>query len=418
MYVDADSLEQLNLRTRDGAERAGNVLEEYLDTEPRIGTTRISLVGQDDLAGEIARTDGDCVEFDLVGRLSGRVLLAFDERMCETLGAVDTGDEDPVSSVAADLVGAFVAEWEDHTDASLTIDAHRYVPDPATHDFELEATTPDTESTPVFRSSLTVGEGTATLYFAPDGDSLATLLSIDESEADEGTTAFAESGSDDEGGLFDDDDGSTSLPLEKLSVFSDLTREGTRAAAERITAMTDIETTTEISGVTFTPIDDISGQLSDGEYVGTTATFDGTPSGVVVVLYRESTAQEVAEAMLPMETSEEGITAMHESALAELGNVMISGFIDGWANVLQNSVDHTPPEYETDMEMRMLELVTDQLGPFQTHAYTVESRIETDDISFDCEIHALPDEAKLSEALDSLIVERREEFEADPDEIF
>jgi chemotaxis protein CheY-P-specific phosphatase CheC len=409
MNVDADSLERLNLRTRDGAERAGIALAEHLGTKPRIGTTRITLVSQADLAGEIGRIDGDCVEFDLDGRLSGRVLLAFDAGMC---GRLEAADADDVTSAAVDLVGAFVAEWSDHTGGSLTVGDPRYVEEPESHDFGLEAVTPDTESTPVFRSGLRIDDGTATLYFAPDGDSLRTLLTPD--AADDKETGATDG---EDGGLFEDE-GTTPLPLEKLSVFGDLTREGTRVAAERVTEMTDIETTTEISGVTFTPIDDISSQLSSGEYVGTTAEFEGTPSGAVVILYRESTAEDVAEAMLPAESTAEGMTEMHESALAELGNVMISGFIDGWANVLQNSVDHTPPEYETDMEIRMVELVTDQLGPFQTHAYTVESRIETDDVSFDCEIHALPDEAKLSEALESLVVERRGEFEADPDEIF
>lgn len=411
MHVDADSLEQLNLRTRDGAERAGRTLTELIDAETQIGTTRITLVSQQDLAGEVGALDAECVEFDLTGPLSGRVLLAFDDGIREQIRAVDS-EADSVERAGTDLVGAFAAEWETDVDSTLTVGKPRYIGEPGGHDFGLEAVTADTESTPVFRTSVSVADpdGLVTLYFAPDGKSMETLLSVGMEDS--------ASGNDDGGSLFDDEDESASIPLEKLSVFSDLTREGTSAAADRVTAMTGIETATEISGVTFTPIDDISGQLADGDYVGTTAEFGGTPSGAVVVLYRESTAEQLAEAMLPMEPDGDGITDMHESALAELGNIIISGFIDGWANVLQTSVEHTPPEFEDDMEMRMLELVTDQLGPFQTHAYTIESHIETDELAFDCEIHALPDEAKLGEALESLLVDRREQVEADPDDIF
>nr|WP_231754629.1 chemotaxis protein CheC [Halapricum sp. CBA1109] len=182
--------------------------------------------------------------------------------------------------------------------------------------------------------------------------------------------------------------------------------------------MTGIETNTEIAGVNFTPVDDISGQLAADDYVGTTTEFEGTPSGHLVILFEAESAAAIAEAMMPMKPEGEGLTDMHVSALEELGNIMTSGFIDGWANVLQTGVDHTPPEFTEDMEMSLVEIVTEQLGPFQTHAYTIESRIETDDIAFDCEIHALPNEAQLSEALDSLLVERSDQTEADPEDLF
>jgi chemotaxis protein CheY-P-specific phosphatase CheC len=461
MHVDADSLEQLNLTTREGAERAAAALADRTGAATRLGTTKITLLGEDDLAGEMATVDGECVAFELSGALSGRVWLAFDEAAGRFPDADADGSVTALTATATSLVESFVDEWEAHVGEALTVGPPERVPDPADHEFTLGTVTPDTESTPVFRSRIRVDEGgTVTLFLAPDESSLGALLSSgalggDDSiatdseaefgmgdgapdfDADDAAAAFdIDSGdtgdaldsedaggafgsdSDDEGGLFEDGE-QPSLSLEKLSVFSDLTREGTAAAAERVTAMTGFETETEISGVTFTPIDDIAARLESGDYVGATAEFGGTPGGALVVLFRADTAVDIAEAMLPMEPPEgDGLTDMHESALAELSNVTISGFIDGWANVLGTTVDHTPPAFESDMEMRMLELVTDQLGPFQTHAYTVESRIETDGLDFDCGIYALPDESKLSAALDALTVENSDRVTADPKEIF
>lgn len=452
MHVDADSLEQLNLTTREGAERAAAALVDRTGVGTRLGTTKITLLGQDDLAGEMAAINGECVAFPLSGALSGRVWLAFDRAARHVLGTDDQSSAS-LTDASAPIVEAFVDEWEAHVGNVLTIGSPQHVPDPGDYEFRLATVTPDTESTPVFRSRIEFDHGgVVTLYLAPDEASLDTLLSTGSPEVGDGPAdggsfgmgggdaadafdvggaaeAFeieevpastSEGGTEADGGtaLFDEGE-ELSLSLEKLSVFSDLTREGTAAAADRVTAMTGFETETEISGVTFTPIDDVAARLESGDYVGATAEFGGTPGGALVVLFRAATASEIAEAMLPMEPPDgDGLTGMHESALAELSNVTISGFIDGWANVLGTAVDHTPPEFESDMEMRMLDLVTDQLGPFQTHAYTVESRIETTDLAFDCGIYALPDESKLGAALDALTVENRDSVTADPEEIF
>jgi chemotaxis protein CheY-P-specific phosphatase CheC len=430
VHVDADSLEQLNLRTRDGAEQAGRALAEAIDTETRIGATKITIASQEDLVAELITADEECLEFELRGPLSGTAILAFDEPAQSLIdGAMSEGGG--LESLAAKLLDAFVEEWEAHVGGPLSVEKATYVPDPSTHDFTFETVTTETESAPLFQGRIDAidGDGRVKLHLLPDATSLETLLSADDD--DDPDTGFGESDSgaafgmgggdsnDEADGLFDDADAETPpLPLDKLSVFSDLTRAGTHTAADRVTMMTGIETDTEIAGINFTPIDDISADLGDQTYVGTTTEFEGTPSGHLVIMFPEAGAKEITEAMMPTAPDSEELTDLHESAIEELGNIMTSGFIDGWANVLQTSVDHTPPVFSDDMELTLLEVVTEQLGPFQTHAYTIESRITTDSIELDCEIHALPNEAQLSAALDDLLVARADQVDADPDTVF
>ena len=59
-----------------------------------------------------------------------------------------------------------------------------------------------------------------------------------------------------------------------------------------------------------------------------------------------------------------------------------------------------------------------QVGQHQEHAFIIDSTMRTDDIEFEAEIHALPNEQELRQALDELLVERAEETEADPEQIF
>jgi chemotaxis protein CheY-P-specific phosphatase CheC len=97
---------------------------------------------------------------------------------------------------------------------------------------------------------------------------------------------------------------------------------------------------------------------------------------------------------------------------------MTSGFIDGWANVLQTSIDHTPPELVHDLGTAILSPIAGRLGQSQEYAFLMDSTVVTPEGEFNCEIYAIPDEQKLKEALDSLLIERRDQLEADRDSLF
>ncbi|WP_336000669.1 chemotaxis protein CheC [Halorientalis halophila] len=423
MYVDMDSLEALNLLARDGTERANRALADLTGASTAIGSTRILLVDREDVVERIETGGYEVVRFDIAGTLSGTALLLFDRPATEAVvDALVGGAEDGMGSAALKetaniLMGAFTTDWGDHLGTGLEMTAPTYLDDPDADALQLDPTGPETDSALVFHSSITWRDaaGRIDVYLAPDRAALDPVFAeTDADEAEEPADAFDP----DEDGLFGIEEGTDSIPLEKLSVFSDLTKEGSAAAAERVTEMTGVETETELAGIAFTPVDDVAAQLGDGDYVGTTVAFEGTPSGSLIVLFDRASATNIAEAMLPIEPDGDGFTDMHESAIEELGNVMTSGFIDGWANVLETGVEHTPPEYVGDVNAAVLELVTEQLGPFQTHAFTIESTLRTEDVAFSCEIHALPDEADLGAALEALAVERKDQTDADPDDLF
>ncbi|WP_169302395.1 chemotaxis protein CheC [Halorientalis salina] len=508
MDVDIDSLETLNLLTREGAQEASDALEQMVDTPTVIDITKLMVADRADITADIQGGTTEGVSFEIDGKLSGTLLFTFDEDCIETVtellvgaGASESMAQSSVTELANIMMGGFMTGWGDHLETGLDASPPTYLEAPELDAFEVESLGPDTNSVLAFGSTVTWRDNTVgvDIYLIPDRESIETVLEAEQepeetgaaesggdaenaggfgfnqgsgesdgpfaaddgddgpfgsggdtdeeaTEADspfggggdEGESPFGVPDDDDDDGPFGDDgesgdfgagdddfgfgmedDGADSVSLDKLSVFSDLTKEGTEAAAERVTTMTGIETTTEIAGITFTPIEDIPENLEDGDYVGTTGEFEGTPSGYLVIMFDERSAKNIAEAMMPVDPGEEdGLTEMHESAIEELGNIMTSGFIDGWANVLQTSVDHTPPEFAEEMEAAFMEILTDQLGQFQTHAFSIESAMHTDELDFNCKIHALPNEAELEKALDSLMVERRDETDVDPDDLF
>ncbi|MFB6179835.1 MAG: chemotaxis protein CheC [Halorientalis sp.] len=513
MDVDIDSLETLNLLTREGAQEASDALEQMVDTPTVIDITKLMVADRQDITANIQGGTKDGVQFDIDGKLSGTLLFTFDEECIETVTellvpgeASESMARSSVTELANIMMGGFMAGWGDHLETGLDASPPTYLESDELDEFEVESLGPDTNSVLAFGSTVTWRDNTVgvDIYLIPDRESIETVLKAErENEAGEPTQSQsntpnaggfgfnqgsgeasgpfaanddaadgpfgggdgegatkAESADDDESdddpfggdaedspfgvpetdddgpvggddgddfgfgdddgdfGFEMDDEGAESISLDKLSVFSDLTKEGTEAAAQNVTAMTGIETETEIAGITFTPIEDIPDNLEDGDYVGTTGEFEGTPSGYLVIMFDQRSAINIAEAMMPIDPDGDGLTDMHKSAIEELGNIMTSGFIDGWANVLQTSVEHTPPEFAENMEMEFMTILTEQLGQFQTHAFSIESAMHTDELDFNCKILALPDEAELEEALNSLMVERKDETDVDPDDLF
>jgi chemotaxis protein CheY-P-specific phosphatase CheC len=208
------------------------------------------------------------------------------------------------------------------------------------------------------------------------------------------------------------------IPIDKLSVFNEMTQAGTATAADNVTQMTGIETEAEVTRISFAPVEDVPKQVDSRSYVGTAVEFEGTPSGYLMILFDEDSAMNVAEALMPMEPEGDGFTSMHESAIEEMGNIMTSGFIDGWANVLQTSVEHTPPRVVHDMGRAIMDPLAAQVGQHQEHAFIIESTMQTADLEFKSEIHALPDDAELKAALEDLEVDRADQTEASVEAIF
>jgi chemotaxis protein CheC len=90
------------------------------------------------------------------------------------------------------------------------------------------------------------------------------------------------------------------------------------------------------------------------------------------------------------------------SAMEEIGNVMTSSFVDGWANVLDTTIDISTPRFVHDMGSAVAESVVARLGRTQANAILFDATLRADDRAFDCEIYALPDETELRAMLDDL----------------
>jgi chemotaxis protein CheC len=404
MKVDVQSLGTFNRLAHEGAEAATGSMAQMTGLDADVEVTKISLVDRADIGEELRDEEFVGVQFEFEGALAGETVLVFDrESTDEIVDALVPGSSESeemarssVEEIGNIMMSGFIDGWADHLGATIEHTPPEYIERSGANVLPDAPEASEHDQIFVFRSKITWldEEVSFYIYMLPAYDPLAKLMA------------------DHAGGSGD------AIPIEKLEVFNQMTRKGTRKAAENVEMMAGIETEAEVTQISFCPIEDVPKQIGNDTYVGTVVEFTGVPSGFLLVLFDEMSAVTIAEALMPMTADGEGLTDQHKAAIEELGNIMTSGFVDGWANVLQQPVDHTPPRLVHDMGRAIIDPLAAQLGQHQRHAFIIDSTMKTDEVEFECEIHALPNEQQLREALEDLVVDRADQTEADVEQIF
>jgi len=404
MKVDVQSLGTFNRLAHEGAEQATASLCQMTGLDAAVDVTKITLVDRADVGEQLAEGEYVGVQFAFDGELAGDTVLVFDRAGSETIvdSLVPGGSDDEamarssVEEIGNIMMSGFIDGWADFLETTIEHSPPEYVTGDGSAMLPEPPADAERDHVFVFKSEIEwVGESVSFyIYMLPEYDPLADVMS--------------------KTGDTEDD----AIPIDKLEVFNEMTKDGTQQAAANVEMMTGIETEAEVTRLSFAPIEDVPKQVGTDTYVGTVVEFTGVPSGFLLVLFDEASAVHIAEAMMPVEMDADELTDQHKAAIEELGNIMTSGFVDGWANVLQTSVEHTPPRLVHDMGRAVVDPLAAQVGQHQEHAFIIDSEMRTDDIAFGAEIHALPNEKELRQALDELLVERADETEADVEKIF
>ncbi|AFZ73135.1 chemotaxis protein CheC [Natronobacterium gregoryi] len=403
MEIDIRELETYQELAHDGAQAAADSLSQLTGIGTNVRVTNVSLMSPEDLENEFFAKEFAGVCIDLSGEISGQVALAFDEQGREAITDKLVPADDPekkkssIKEVGNIMTSGFVDGWANYLNATIKSSPPTYIQGQGTD--ILPVSINDIESHLfVFRSRVEVEEGSDAnetvdfrILLIPDSNSLERTL---KPKAEDGVS------------------------FEKLEVFTDMTKEGAQKAATNITSMTGIDTTVNISRLTLVPIEDIPKEVGTKRYVGTVMEYDGKISGYLVILFDQPSGRAVVDALVPMETDGQW-DEMEQEALKELSNIMTSGFVDGWANVLSAEIKHQPPNFVADTGTAVMTPVTEQIGKTDDHAFLLDSSIETNsDQVFTCQMLALPHRNELEAALEDLLVENTDNAQVNPDDLF
>ena len=400
MKLDVNALGTFYRMAREGAGLAAGRLTKMTGVETQVGVTKLNFMRGREINHDFedgAEKVG--VRVALSGGLDGHSVVVFDRksalRIVEMLIAESGVEEfDEMSRSAATEVGqvmnsGFIDGWADVLETVIDVSTPTFIEGTTAEPFfgDIEGAPGDDDLALLFKSHIeAVGtEIGFSHYLFPERDSMAALLEQIRS--------------------------SDGIEYDKLDGFDRMAEQGAEEVARTATTLTGIETHVEIRQLNFVSLEAIPAAVADERLVGVAFEFEGTPSGYLLFLFDEASAHQVVDAMVPMEVDEEGdgFGEMGESAIKELGNIMASGFLDGWANVLDTTIDHSPPEFIHDIGAAVVDPIIIQLGETQEFAFVFDTQVVADGREFDCEIYAIPDERDLERALNDLDVDRIEE---------
>ncbi|SFR94384.1 chemotaxis protein CheC [Halomicrobium zhouii] len=173
---------------------------------------------------------------------------------------------------------------------------------------------------------------------------------------------------------------SLKIDIRKLGLFNQMAKEGGNTVADHLSQMTGMETEMEITKINFIDVADIKTHVGDQKQIGISIRLLEPPHGHILFLFNGASAKELARGMVgdmgETDPNGSGFTDMERSAIQEIGNIMTSAFIDGWANVLQTTIDIGPPNFT--------------FGPGSGMVDELVGGRETDmSLMFDSRVHAL-----------------------------
>jgi len=386
MKLDVKSLRTFSRLAHTGAERAAGSLSTMTGIETYVDVTKVELSSREAVANRFEEEDLVSVKIGFDGGLEGTTVLAFPRDgaadLVETLmpgAGADPGGDLAVSSlkeVGNIMIGGFVDGWADYLETTIDISTPTYV-DVDGHEPLTDVDHGAEDQVLVFRNQLDSANDAANfyLYMVPTAPSLDTIVSAS--------------------------DGADPVPLETFTDFSGMIAEGAEQASEDISMMTAIPTEVDVSRLSFVPVEGVPMAVEDDPRTGVVLEFEGTPSGYIAILFDEESAESVAGALLPGSDEEAG-AEMHQSAIQEIGNIITSGFLDGWADTLDTTIEISTPTYVDDLGPAIIDPLVTDLAQSQEFAFLIDSTIRTQNDEFTCDIYALPNEQELRQALEQL----------------
>ena len=193
------------------------------------------------------------------------------------------------------------------------------------------------------------------------------------------------------------------IDINKLGKLNFIAKEGANRVAENLSGLLGINVEMKISRIDFATLDDASEELGNEHYIGVYLDFLGLLSGVLLVVFPKESAKKIAKLMLldiGENVDKERFSDIEISAIGEVGNILTSSFVDGFANVFGGEIDiSTPNSFEGNGRKLLTHILdrtkSDNVFIFRTLIYARNENVL-------CQILMFPDLEKLVEVLESV----------------
>jgi chemotaxis protein CheC len=186
------------------------------------------------------------------------------------------------------------------------------------------------------------------------------------------------------------------VDVRKLDLFNQMAKEGSGTVADHLGQLTGLDASVHTSQINFLDINDVKTHIGDQQQVGIYVELAEAPNGYVLFMLDPADSKRLAGAMMggmgePSEGA--GFSDMERSAMQEIGNIMTSAFIDGWANVLDTTIDMGTPNFVFGPASGII----DKMGgwPDSDLVFVIDSQITVEDGDLGMTVYTFPDLADL-----------------------
>jgi len=180
------------------------------------------------------------------------------------------------------------------------------------------------------------------------------------------------------------------VDVRKLGIFNKISKEGSRRVADSLSQMSGMDAEIEVAKINVMHMDDVKTHIGDAEKVGIHVELTEPPYGYVLFLLDPADSKRLAASMVPAgAAAESGFSEMERSAIQEIGNIMTSGYIDGWANVLDTTINMGTPSFTYGPSNQIVE----QMGgwPDEEIVFVLDSQITTQETDVDLTVYTFPE---------------------------
>lgn len=412
MELDIRTLQTFHKMASRGSRNTASRLSEAIDRDVHVESTKVKFVTPGELQTEVNADDNYiAVSAELAEGPGGHSVVLFEENMASELSqmaVVRTGHDDvslvggngsdngAVSSAGVGVlteVGnmmnhGFIDKWADVLDMDIDVNVPVYHTASGSIDFlqSLQSSEEGIQLLLMFQNELQVaGSDKPCIHIhVPSIEELESVLST------ERTLVHP-------------------FGYEKLVGFDEMVEQGATEAAKSMSMLTGQETNVDIRHLNFVHVSSIPRELAGRNVVGVSFTYDGLPSGYLLFVFEEESAKSIIRSLVDndeqLDASGGPFGEFGKSALQELGNIMASGVLDGWANVLGTTIDHSPPEYIRDVGPGVADPIAEKVGENQQYAFVFDTTIEAEGQDIDCDIYSVCEEGDLETALSRLEVD-------------
>ncbi|MFC7074815.1 chemotaxis protein CheC [Halovenus rubra] len=212
---------------------------------------------------------------------------------------------------------------------------------------------------------------------------------------------------------------SMKVDVRKLEVFNNISKEGSRQVAHSLNQMAGLDAEIEVAKINFLHMEDVKTHLGDEEKVSIFVELTDPPNGYVLFVLEPSSSKQLAQSMIPGDGGDDdtdGFSDMERSAIQEIGNIMTSGYIDGWANVLDTTIDMGTPTFTYGPTHEIIE----RMGgwPDEDLVFVLDSEILAPSTDVDLTVYTFPQIHDLVDLVKKLDIDTDVKADTTADESF